>query len=76
MSQVEYVFSHDSARDLRGRLSLVFLEYLAAGFFSDCVYSSLDIILQQNSFGLGNHSFYWLQIRSEVLIEQADQRRS
>lgn len=60
----------------REKLGLVFLEYLVAGF-SDCMYSSLDIILQQNSFGLRSHSsFHWLQIRAEILIEQTDQRRS
>lgn len=59
------------------RLGIVFLDYLAAGFVSGCMYSSLDIIIQQNSFGLRSYnSFHWLQINSEILIEQTDQRRS
>lgn len=39
------------------------------GFFSGCLNSSLDLTLQQDSFGLRGHSFFnWLQIRSEILV--------
>lgn len=52
VSQMKYGFSHDLARDLRflegrGRLGLVFLEYLAVGFFSDCMYSSLVLFFNK-----------------------------